>query len=217
MQFRLQASYRRRVTRQYLALPLSWHQQHPTGQLLSNANADVEAMWFPVAPMPYAVGSLVMIVITVIGLLLTDWVLTLVGLVIFPVVAFVNSMYAQVMNSRLTVAQQLRADVSEVAHESFDGALVVKTLGRETEETARFAAVTNQLRNAQVRVGRVSSAFDPIVQALPSIGVIVVLLVGVSRINAGAIDTGQLVPASALRVMAKESCTLPPRPLTLYV
>ena len=35
MQYRLQASYRRRVTRAYLALPLSWHQQHPTGQLLS--------------------------------------------------------------------------------------------------------------------------------------------------------------------------------------
>jgi ATP-binding cassette subfamily B protein len=46
MQYRLQASYRRRVTRQYLRLPLSWHQRHPTGQLLSNANSDVEAAWF---------------------------------------------------------------------------------------------------------------------------------------------------------------------------
>ena len=39
----LGATYRRRVTRQYLRLPLAWHQRHPTGQLLSNANADVEA------------------------------------------------------------------------------------------------------------------------------------------------------------------------------
>lgn len=43
MSFRLQADYRRRVTRQYLRLPLSWHARHPTGQLLSNANSDVEA------------------------------------------------------------------------------------------------------------------------------------------------------------------------------
>ena len=33
MSYRLQADYRRRVTRQYLRLPLSWHQRHPTGQL----------------------------------------------------------------------------------------------------------------------------------------------------------------------------------------
>src|SRR5690349_1877868 len=41
MQFRQQAAYRRRVTRRYLELPLSWHHQHATGELLSNANADV--------------------------------------------------------------------------------------------------------------------------------------------------------------------------------
>jgi ATP-binding cassette subfamily B protein len=197
-QFRLQATYRRRVTRQYLRLPLSWHQQHPTGQLLSNANADVESMWFPIAPTPYAVGAAVMVVITIVGLLLTDWVLTLVGLVIFPVVGLVNTFYARVMNSRLTVSQALRADVSTVAHESFDGALVVKTLGRENEEAARFAAVTGRLRDANIAVGRVSSAFDPVVQALPSLGVIAVILAGVARIRAGAIDTGELVRVAYL-------------------
>src|SRR5690349_7568302 len=46
MSCRLQADYRRRVTRQYLRLPLSWHQRHPTGQLLSNANPDVEGSLF---------------------------------------------------------------------------------------------------------------------------------------------------------------------------
>jgi ABC-type multidrug transport system fused ATPase/permease subunit len=102
------------------------------------------------------------------------------------------------MNSRLTLAQALRGDVSGVAHESFDGALVVKTLGREGEETQRFADVTRRLRDANISVGRVSSAFDPVVQALPSVGVIIVLLVGVLRINAGAIDTGDLVRVTYL-------------------
>jgi ABC-type multidrug transport system fused ATPase/permease subunit len=197
-QFRLQATYRRRVTRQYLRLPLSWHRRHPTGQLLSNANADVEAMWFPMAPTPYAVGACVMVVITTIGLLLTDWVLTLIGLVVFPVVGLINSIYAQVMSGRLTVAQQLRADVSAVAHESFDGALVVKTLGRENSEAQRFASVARRLRDANISVGRVAGTFDPVVQALPSIGVIIVLLAGVLRIRAGALDTGELVRVAYL-------------------
>src|SRR5690606_20286153 len=39
----IQADHRRGVTRQYLRLPMSWHRSHPTGQLLSNASADVEA------------------------------------------------------------------------------------------------------------------------------------------------------------------------------
>ena len=36
--------------------PLSWHHRHPTGQLLSNANADVEATWQVFAPLPMALG-----------------------------------------------------------------------------------------------------------------------------------------------------------------
>ena len=122
MSYRLQADYRRRVTRQYLRLPLSWHQRHPTGQLLSNANSDVEAAWFFVAPLPFAVGALVMIAITVVALFLTDPLLALVGLVVFPLVFVVNVVYSQVMSPRMQRAQQLRAEVSEIAHESFDAA-----------------------------------------------------------------------------------------------
>ena len=61
------------------------------------------------------------------------------GLVVFPLVFVVNVVYSQVMSPRMQRAQQLRAEVSEIAHESFDAALVVKTLGRETAETERFA------------------------------------------------------------------------------
>ena len=52
--YNLGAMYRRQVTRQYLRLPLSWHHKHPSGQLLSNANADVEATWNIFAPLPMA-------------------------------------------------------------------------------------------------------------------------------------------------------------------
>src|SRR5690348_1089307 len=75
MQYRLQATYRRRVTRKYLDLPLEWHQQHPTGELLSNANSDVEATWYPIAPFPFAVGVVFMLVTTLTLLLFTDPVL----------------------------------------------------------------------------------------------------------------------------------------------
>ena len=84
MQYRMQAHYRRDVTRQYLRLPMEWHQQHPTGQLLSNANSDVEAAWGPIAPLPMAVGTVAMMVIAVVQMLIADLVLALVGLLVFP-------------------------------------------------------------------------------------------------------------------------------------
>ena len=59
--YRLVASYRRKVTRKYLVLPMSWHHRHPTGQLLSNANADVEAAWAVFMPLPMAVGVVAML------------------------------------------------------------------------------------------------------------------------------------------------------------
>jgi ATP-binding cassette, subfamily B, bacterial len=198
MSYRLQADYRRRVTRQYLRLPLSWHQRHPTGQLLSNANSDVEAAWFFVAPLPFAVGALVMIAITVVALVLTDPLIALVGLVVFPLVFVVNVVYSQVMSPRMQRAQQLRAEVSEIAHESFDAALVVKTLGREAAETERFEARAEQLRDGLVAVGRVRGLFDPMMEALPNLGTLAVLLIGAGRVADGSTDAGSLVSIAYL-------------------
>ena len=198
MQYRLQARYRRRVTRQYLRLPLSWHHRHPTGQLLSNANADVEATWYPIAPFPMAVGVLVMLVVAVVAIVLTDPALAAVGLLVFPAILLVNFLYQRRLSPLATRSQALRAELSGVAHESFDGALVVKSLGREAAETARFAAVARELRDANVAVGRVRGAFDPVLEALPSVGVLAVLLVGSARVSAGTLDPGALVSVAYL-------------------
>ena len=198
MGYRLQADYRRRVTGQYLRLPLSWHQRHPTGQLLSNANSDVEAAWFFVAPLPFACGAVVMIGITIAVLVAADPWLALIGLVVFPLVFAVNAVYSQVMAPRMQRAQQLRAEVSEIAHESFDAALVVKTLGREDVEGRRFTARAEDLRDALVAVGRVRGLFDPLMEALPTLGTLAVLLVGVGRVAEGATGPGELVSIAYL-------------------
>src|SRR4051794_14623243 len=198
MSYRLMADYRRRVTGQYLRLPLSWHQRHPTGQLLSNANSDVESSWFFVSPLPFACGALVMIAITVIALLLTDVWLALVGLVVFPLVFLANIVYSQVMSPRMQRAQQLRAEVSEIAHESFDAALVVKTLGREDDEADRFAVRADELRDGLVAVGRLRGLFDPLMEALPNLGTLAVLLVGAERVVAGTTAPGELVSIAYL-------------------
>jgi len=198
MQYRMQAHYRRDVTRQYLRLPMSWHQQHPTGQLLSNANSDVEAAWAPIAPLPMAVGTVAMMVIAVAQMVFTDLVLAVVGLLVFPIVIATNVVFQRLQSPLMTRAQALRAELSEVAHESFDGALVVKSLGREAEETERFAGKAQQLREVNIRAGRIRAGFDPMLEALPNLGVLLVLVVGVVRVQAGLTDPGNVVTVAYL-------------------
>ena len=172
MQYRMQAAYRREVTRQYLTLPMSWHQRHPTGELLSNANSDVEAAWAPIAPLPMAVGTLAMMVIAIVQMLFTDIPMAVVGLLVFPLVMIVNVVFQRLSSPIFTRIQALRAELSEIAHESFDGAMVVKTLGRESEETDRFAAKARTLRDEGIRAGRIRAAFDPFLESLPNLGVL---------------------------------------------
>ncbi|WP_396447869.1 ABC transporter ATP-binding protein [Actinomadura sp.] len=198
MQYRMQATYRRAVTRQYLRLPLAWHHRHPTGQLLSNANADVEAVWAPIAPLPMAVGVVFMLIISAVSILVTDVVVAAVGFLVFPAVALINVAYQRRLSPVATRAQQLRAEVSEVAHESFEGGLVVKTLGREAAETRRFRERAEALRDANVAVGRIRGLFDPVLEALPNLGVLAVLLIGSLRLEAGAMSPGDLVNVAYL-------------------
>ncbi len=198
MQYRLQATYRRRVARRYLELPLSWHHEHPTGELLSNANSDVEATWYPVAPFPFAVGVIVMLVTTLGLLFVTDPALAVVGSVVFPAIAVLTVLYSRRMSPLMARAQQLRGEVSAIAHESFDGALVVKTLGREGQETDRFRDRSEELRDTMTAVGRVRGTFDPIMEALPVVGVIAVLLAGTSRVGSGDITPDELVRVAYL-------------------
>ncbi|GAA3946928.1 ABC transporter ATP-binding protein [Actinoplanes auranticolor] len=198
MQFRLQARYRRAVTRRYLALPPAWHQRHATGTLLSNANSDVEAAFVPIAPLPFAVGTIVMIAAALVSLFLTDWVLAMVGVCLFPALFGLNLVYSRRMSPRQIRAQQLRGKVSAVAHESFDGALVVKTMGREADESRRFAVHVSELRDALISVGRLRGAFDPVMDSLPSVGTLAVLLLGAWRLQSGAVSVAELVSVSFL-------------------
>jgi ATP-binding cassette subfamily B protein len=192
-QFHLQAMYRRKVTRRYLELPIAWHRRHPTGELLSNANADIEAAFFLAAPLPMSVAAFALLLITAALLIVSDPLLAGIGFVVGPVLGFVNSYFARRMRESATLAQQARADLSSMAHESFDAAIVVKTMGREEAESARFGERSQQLRDRMIDFATIRAKFDPLMEGLPNLGILAVLLVGAARVEAGAITPGELV------------------------
>jgi ABC-type multidrug transport system fused ATPase/permease subunit len=148
--------------------------------------------------MPFAVGTTVMLLGAVVALLAADWTFALVGLAVFPGLYAVNLAYSRRMSPRIARAQALRAQTSAMAHESFDGALVVKTMGREQEETDRFGVQAGELRDAMIGVGRLRGVFEPMLDMLPSLGTLAVLVVGVVRLRQGAVEVGDVVFASFL-------------------
>lgn len=192
-QYQLQARDRIDVTNRYLDLPIEWHRRHPTGQLLSNVNEDVEAASFVAAPLPMALGVLVMLTVTAVLLVITDPFLAVIGFAVGPAIMMSNMVFQRRMRAVAASAQRLRAEVAEIAHESFDAALVVKTLGREDIEVGRFGASSDALRDRMVEVGRLRAAFDPLMEALPNIGILAVLAVGAWRVDQGVLTAGTLV------------------------
>ena len=138
-------SYRRQVTRRYLELPLAWHRtprhRHPAVQRQRRRRGDLVPDRADAVRRGHHrdAGRR-----RCVALFLTDWTFALVGLAIFPALFGLNVVYSRLMSPRIARAQALRAEISAIAHESFDGALVVKTMGREAEETERFAATAQR-------------------------------------------------------------------------
>lgn len=194
----IQEDHRAGVTRQYLHLPMSWHRQHPTGQLLSNASADVEAATSIFNPLPFALGVAVMLVVATVALFRTDVWLALAALVVLPLAVVANLVFQRRMSPAAIRAQQLRAEVADIAHESFEAAVLVTSLGTAAREEARFAGRAKQLRDANVHVGTVRAMFDPVIDLLPSLGTLLVLVVGTVQVSEGHIQTGDVVAAAYL-------------------
>ncbi|HEX6569261.1 MAG TPA: ABC transporter transmembrane domain-containing protein, partial [Acidimicrobiales bacterium] len=177
----------RQVTDTYLRVPLSFFGTHPTGRLLAHADADAERATTALMPLPFTVGVIVLIGLSIVSLALIDPLLMLIGLALFPSLALLNQVYSRRIEGPATRTQARLGEVSTVAHESFEGALVVKTLGIEALEVARLERAADGLRSARLGVGRLRAAFEPGLDALPNLGTIALLAVGSWRISTGTI------------------------------
>ena len=195
---RIQATLRRQVVRRFQEVPYRFHRRTPTGELLSHAGNDVDAAAEVLNPLPYTTGVLVMIVLSVGWMLATDYWLALVAFVVFPALLVLNIRYQRAIGGPAEAAQEQLGRVSAVAHESFDGALIVKALGAEALESARFGASVATLRDAKIRVATIRAAFEAVLDALPALGTLVLLPIGAWRVDQGQITTGTIVAFVAL-------------------
>ncbi|WP_051028028.1 ABC transporter ATP-binding protein [Nocardia higoensis] len=193
VQFHNEAADRKAVVAQYLRLGVSWHRRRPAGQLVSGVISDVETAWDPMQHFPFAVGMVAMLLLVMADIVLLDWWLALVAGVLIPLVFAANLLYQRVLTPRARAAQRDRAVLSGLAHEAVAGRQVVRTLGITDHEIARFAAAADDSRMSNRRMGDAGAIFDPAIELMPPLASLVILAVGVSRVEAGMLGIGSLV------------------------
>ena len=195
LQLRNQQDLRGMLVSHQLELELSWFGRQSVGDLLSVADNDTERSTSVLAPLPFATGVSLLVIGTVILLAVLDVWLGLVALLGMTLIVYIEVRAAMTLYPSWEGIQTQMGVVSGVAHESFDGALTIKALGRENYETKRFRAESDELRDRNIYVGvRWETYRTIIVTLIPAVS-LVVLWVGAVRVEAGMITPGDIVTA----------------------
>ena len=193
-----QRDWRRGLVNHYLDVPLRFHRERPTGELLAHADIDLTTATMVLKPLAFSVSVLALVIVAVVTLFIIHPLVALLGIVLFPLLVVMSQIYTSRVEAPSARAQQAVGEVASVAHESFEGALVVKTLGREAAEVERLRRASATLRKERLVVGRIRAAFEPSIDALPNIGVVLLLLIGSWLVSRGDATPGDLVLAAVV-------------------
>ncbi|MDN4473133.1 ABC transporter ATP-binding protein [Demequina zhanjiangensis] len=192
---RVGGRHREVVAESLSRLPMGWHRTQSSGRILSAISSDAETATGPLHPLSFTVGSVVMMVAAGVSMWRSDPWLAVTGLAVVPLILGVNLLFERVVTPLWMKGQTLRADVSNIAHESFDGGTVVKALGVEEREGRRFAVAARSLAKADIRVGRVKAWFEPLMDLMAPLGAIALAVVGTARAAGGHVSVGDVVAA----------------------
>jgi ATP-binding cassette subfamily B protein len=197
-QLRAEQGLRRDMVAHQLGLSLRWYASRGVGDLLSVSGNDTKQSTGLLAPLPFAVGA-VFLLFGSMGLILTiDVMLGLVAGLVLVLVVVIDSIGSHFAFQKMELVQHNLGQLSTVAHESFDGALTVRALGREQEESARFGATSEALRAAIIRLGRSWTAFRAVTDLGPTLGTIAILTLATARAADGRVAPGDLVTIAYL-------------------
>jgi ABC-type multidrug transport system fused ATPase/permease subunit len=198
LQFRTRQDVRNQLLAHQLSLRMSWLNRQSIGDLLAVADADVDQGTGVLGPLPYATGVSLLLVGTIVMITLIDPWLGLgatIGLIVVVVVDIRGSWITYGLWEKV---QQSRGEVAAVAHESFDGALTVKALGREDYVAHHFGVASDVLRDRLIKVNSTWASYQAVIRALPQALIIALLAVGAFRIQAGAVTPGDVITVAYL-------------------
>ena len=186
------------LARQYVGQPMSWMRSIPSGRLIAHVDADTTVLTHSLHPLPFSFGVVFLAAFSAVRLASIDPWIAMLALVVFPLMTAVNSLYSRVVQKPLAEVQEQVADVAAVAHESFEGTLIVKTLGRREAEVERFDAEIDSLRHKRQKAAYIKTVLDGFLTAFPALSTMAVVILGAYRVRAGTMTPGEIVEVAAL-------------------
>lgn len=190
--WRVAQHYTDTVVDRYVHQPLVWHNRRPDGDLVGRAGVDAEATVSVLAPIPFAIGTVILVFTSTIWMFVLDAPLGLIALVVFPLLVATNVVYERLVSGHFARAQDQLGEFSAGVHESFEGVQLVKSYGAEERETERLAGLADRVRASRVLAIRLRSWFEALLDVMPSLTNVAIVLIGALRVRSGDLTVGEL-------------------------
>ncbi len=150
----------------------------PTGQLVARASSDTTLVQGLLMFIPMMSGNLLLMVLSLGVMLVLSPPLALVSLIIAPLLMAVSYRMRTKIFPATWDAQQREGEVIQIVDEAVNGVRVVKAFGQERRELERVTESSAELYGSQMRAVRLTSRYQPLLQAIPALGQVAVLAFG---------------------------------------
>ncbi len=174
-------------------LSFAFYDRAQTGQLMSRATVDVEAvrMFFGMGLLGLT-QTLFLFVATAVILIALDWKLALLSLAFMPAIAWRTIVVSQRLAPIWLKVQQVIAALGTTLQESLSGVRVVKAFAWQQGESRKFSTDAIALYNAEVDASRQVAVNMPMMTFLLSLPTALVLWYGGRQVVAGELTVGSL-------------------------
>ncbi len=183
-------------------LPPAYFQTHRTGDLMSRATNDLNAVRMMIGPsVMYSANTMLTFVVALAMMVSIDPWLTLASLIPLPFVSLSVKYFGSQIHKRFEQIQAQLADVSAVAQEALSGVRVVRAYRQEAAELERFRRSNDEYLRRNRRLITLQGFFFPSMSFFLGLGALLVLWLGSREVIRGRITLGQFVAFNAYLTM----------------
>ena len=182
--------------------PQAYYQSRRTGDLMSRATNDLNAVRMMIGPaIMYSTSTILVFIVAILLMLTIDVRLTLLALIPLPFVTIAVRYFGSAIHSRFEQIQAQLSEVSAVVQEALSGVRVVRAYRQEAHELERFRRSNDEyLRRNRVLI-RLQGAFYPSMTLFLGFGSLLVLWLGSRDVIRGSITLGEFVAFNGYLVM----------------
>jgi ABC-type multidrug transport system fused ATPase/permease subunit len=172
-------------------LELGFFDGQQTGQLMSRATVDLQAIRFFLGyGLIFITQNLLTITLVTVVMVAINPVLALIALAPAPLIVFTASRYNRVSRPAQQEVQQRIAELTAEAEENISGIRIVKAFAREEYQLRRFQRAVGRVFDQSIYSTKLQAFFSPLIGLLPQMGIALVLLVGGRQVINGSLSLG---------------------------